>query len=520
MIRLNKKILITIFVLFLTGIVGSGAWFLNKEISKKWDDSTTWSTEGKVGLPVQASSNYKITTVEEGGQFKITVPFCVLYEVAIVTENKFDYYCAAIPYSSIELTKRFPDKIKFTKDIVVSYNSDIDALPTSFLNYITIDKEALKSIGSDVKPVSISMSVTYQKPSTNFRSMVAHYQTVKSGEKESYVGMRVSEWKVDLVKQASEYSPSEKKEIIKKWRAQAWKDVNNLLKTQSYLDMPNSKELLIEMAKWMVFRNMYCPTAQVKEECDLGYEENASSNLMYYTYSAFNLEKKRFDRITDALRERVMPFVLESNPELVQYYLDCDTATECNYYHRLELYDYPACPILELGKGGQSEIAKLFLDFRSPTLGDEYSQMDLSKSGILAKFATIKNEFVSSKSLRRLSYDSVQNFDKLCYKILKDNVTDAEVITTAKNVYIHNYLGQVFIEESKFANVDTDTAIFDLVLQSSKLNPYAYTTVPSPVLSYKRLLTGVQKQDNQREADGYWASLNSTMILLYLTSNY
>jgi hypothetical protein len=219
----------------------------------------------------------------------------------------------------------------------------------------------------------------------------------------------------------------------------------------------------------------------------------------------------------------MIPFVAISNPKLNDFYATC-TDAECGEdYHILEQYDYQACPVLELGNKNLTENGKIFLEYRklkSEEFIDNPLADDLNiKQNVMVLLKVAADDFESSGDRRLFSYDVRLGMDDLCYKFLRDNVTDKEILEGWKDVYMDSLWGKLFLEKRNKTQSFEDS-LFEIVLQATELNSYNTNIIPAPMLTAQRLGTGVQKEDNATDADGYWGSVNISMIMLYLTSNY
>lgn len=516
----RKAVLLVVLLLLLVSI-GVGGYFVVKNAQTAWEDASTWTAGDKISLPVQ--TNYNFTTSIEKDSIKVTIPFCVLYEVAEKTADILEYKCATIPYSSVELTKRFPEKIKLNPDVVFEIDTQKDVLPETYLNFARIDKTAITTTISEPQPVSISLTSTYRKPEKNFSSLLSHYITTMGGKaKENYEGLQLTEWKVDRVKEAKDYSAEEKAAIIAEWREKAWKDVNTVLQTSDYLNAPNSQALLDKLAPAMSYKSVYCPTANKDEKCRPGYAMNAATNIMYYTYAADSFDRGAAEKIAEALRNRVEPFVYLYDEKLTAYYNTCDINTDCTFFHRMEAYDYPMCPINELGKKNMTFVKSLYMDYRFVVMDEAYFNNPPNFQQVQEEHERFKKELLASGSRRQFNQDTIPLIDKLCfYAMTGEREVDARSLESLKDLYITFVQAQLRISDVEFLNagkVSNEDIIFDLVLQATKLNPYSNAFIPQPFTGYSRLLTGVQLQDSGTDADGYWSSLNATLILLYLTA--
>ncbi|WKZ23871.1 MAG: hypothetical protein QY312_03870 [Candidatus Dojkabacteria bacterium] len=527
--RLHKKtVWFAIAIIAVLSLIGGGAFFSIKMMNV-WDDESTWSVDSSVALPVVADGTFKMTSEKnDSGGTTITVPFCVLYDAAEVENGATEYYCAAIPYSTLQLIDYFPTSFQFKKDIVFTYNPERDPLPEEFIGRLGITSETIKSIGSEPLPVSMEAEVSHTKPKLTPVSLVTHYLMVMRGEKEVYEATAMESWKISKVKLAADYSEAEKKEVVAEWRKQAWQDINKLLKTEEYLNAPNNKELVTKLGPAMAWRSVYCPTAEVAEQCEVSYPQNASTNIMYYVYAASRIDERVAKQMTLALREKVIPFVFDNNPDMATYYGNCDPEGECAYYHNMQVYDYPVCPINHLASARKSTyIEELYEELRFVLIDDEFIEEPLNYAEIEREINALKQDFLKSGIYRAFnSYEvgeAISKIDKLClHMVYNQTLPDQRLVAMMKEIYYLYVFGQVFTDEQDF-NITPDKVdekLFQLVLNAGVLNPYAYSIVPQPYTSYHRILTGVYKADADYLLDGYWGSINMTLVLLYLTSSY
>lgn len=528
MIRLKKKGLILFISTLVVAVVGIGGYFVSKNAMKAWDDASTWKVDSTIALPVQGEGNYKVEVNELGsGRTSIKVPFCVLFDAKLVSQGNIEYYCAAIPYSSVELTRYFPEHYKLNKDIVLSFNESKDALPTDFLGSITISTDTISSVGTNPVPASIETVVLYKKPKMSITAIINHYQKVLAGEQETYADTVLESWSVTRVRTATEYSATEKKEIIKEWRAKAWKDINKIFNTQSFLTSTDNKDFVSKIGPAMAWRSIFCPAVTLKDECELSYIQNSSTNIMYYSYAASVIDNKIAIRVAEVLRDRVIPFVYQHNPKMGEYYDNCNNETECAYFHHMQVYDYPVCPVNEIGNAKQSEFIKnLFIDLRYVLMGEDYVDRPLDYEKTVAEIDRLKKDFLRSGLDREFEGrdvgEGVSFIDRTCLHLIYGSVEpDKRIVEKLRDLYMVFVLGRTYIDEKNYANSDLsyEDSLFQMVLDASSLNAYKYSLVPQPYASYQRVLTGVYKQDTGYLTDEYWASLNSTLILLYLTGS-
>ncbi len=516
----KNSILVGITIAFVS-LISAGLFFGNKILTDLWNNENTWTLGDKVALPFQSKQNFKITTSSVNGIVKVSIPFCILYKATEVNDSVIEYSCAEIPFSYLELTRRFPEKVKLNEDIKLTVDTSKDALPGKFLGYLRINENDIKSIGTDPVPVQIDLAIVFQKPLKNISNLIKHYNATKNNGKESYAGMKIEDWNVQKVRQYNEYTASERKQIINDWRIKAWKDVNEVLKTDEFLNLGSTKELVEKMAPMLANHSVYCPTASKSGECYSAYAMNAATNIMYYAYAADGLDKTKANKVADALRDRVVPFLYQYNEELAKYYETCDSETECTYFHRMEAYDYPMCPINEIGTKEMTFVKSLFMDYRFVTMTESYLNSEHPVSEILAEYQKYEKQLKDSGIRRNFAEETIPNMDKFCFLIVSgEQKIDKKAIDSLKNLYMSFMLGQITISEEDFLNnkKSVDDTVFDLVLQSSVLNPYAYSFVPQPYTGFSRLLSGVQLVDPGSDPDGYWSSINATLILLYLTA--
>ncbi|WKZ24196.1 MAG: hypothetical protein QY312_01145 [Candidatus Dojkabacteria bacterium] len=518
--QVKKKVvgisLITLIVaLFLGGLV----WIM-REAQIAWDDNNTWKVDSSVALPVVAEGVFKMKQEQvDDSTTRIIIPFCVLHKTVQKENDVTEYHCAAIPYSTLELVDFFPTSFHLKDDIVFTFNPEQDVLPDEFLGKIGINPVTLKSFGAEPVPITAEFEVTHEKPRKTPTAFFTHYRKTLAGETETYAQTSLTSWSVNNVRLAADYSEEERKQIITEWRKQAWEDVNKIFKTESFLNAANAKDLVQGIAENMPYRNVHCPTAQNNSECQLGYKENISTNLIFYTYTAEELDPQIYEKVVDAVNTRLTPFVRKYNRELYDFYTDC-SPEECPYYFRLEAYNYPACPILEFGKTGSSKIKSFFLDFRDIASVEGYSVRTMTKAEILEVIQNFKKEYIESKTLREYSKESIREIDDLCFKVLNENITDKDIIDGMEELFMLNVLGQLYISEDKYLNnINYEDAIFQIVLDASLLNPYDHSFVPQTALGYQRFLTGIQETEVLPD-DEYWASLYTTVMVLYLTSQY
>lgn len=528
MIHFKKKSLILFSYYFLIAVVGVFGFFVIQNALNAWNDTSTWKVDSSVSLPVRGEGNYKAEIKElESGKTSIKIPFCVFFDVNQVSPGTVEYSCAALPYSSVKLTTYFPTHYKLNKDIVISYNEAKDPLPTEYIDRVSITKETITSVGSDPVPASIEVVISHKKPRMGVSALFKHYQKAKNNEQENYASTVIDSWKVTKIRTADQYSPEERKKIVAEWRAKAWTDINKVLGMESILASKDNREFVTKMGTSLAWRSVSCKAVSSTAECELSYLQNASTNIMYYGYAANAIDNKVATQLAEVLRNNVIPFVYQHNKKMGDFYDNCDPEKECAFYHNMQVYDYPVCPINELGKKNPSDYVKnLFVDLRYVLMGEDYIDRPLDYAKTVAEIEQLKKDFLKSGLDRdfagRNVGEGVSFIDRTCLHLLYGEVEpDQRIIEKLRELYMVFVLGRTYIDEYEFANKDVkaEDAIFQMVLDSSIHNPYKYTLVPQPYASYQRVLTGVYKQDTGNLTDEYWTSLNSTLILLYLTGS-
>ena len=504
MVGMKKPSVYVMAEVIVVFVIVGFAWWTYANANEAWADQSTWSTEGRVVLPMVAE-NLKVkntltkSSLGENQAFEFSTEYCYLYEIAKASDgNSATLKCSLLPMyyaqRSTEVTKTW----KESADIMLTiYKNDPE--PREFLGRLLTDFESVSTLGGPVKfPVTMAIKGEYKYPQRNIITKFFHLWKALVNQKDR-VDVNIISFSV---KRLDDATPAEMHVYAQKWleeqqnatkAAYLGAELNTKI-GQTYLD--GAKELY-------QYQRIKCVGLAT---CRRAYEGNPANNYMYMLMASEKDDPKFFEHSFRVISTSLYPF---NNGEI-----PVSTDAEDSPWKYFSAYDFPICPINDLYSGNKSKSARLieqyltkesvidrskFSDTYLLSLLDADSYSDQNITGEYLHFGAWEMErvfTVNAACLWAINSAKTTNRQKLIDKVLK--------------VYFSMYSNAVG------EKIDGSRANFEkAIYKSNAYSPYKDNRMADAGVARIRE-GGIQTITDASSEYIEWKSALNTYIMLYI----